>query len=648
MITVGEEARRQIDRLRELLALEEQAARDKDRALFEGKSARTLEKDGVLARGLVLLEESPAILGRVRWTLGEDPARIGHLGLFDARPGSVVSVFEERREDDTRGVVVRADRKRLIVIFDEPPEIDRDGRVDLILQSDTVTIARLRQGLDRATRAEGPSARLIEILLGVRAPRPISDQELAFFDGSLNDDQREAARRAVLTDDIALVHGPFGTGKTTVLVEVVRQAVDRGERVLCLTASNAAVDHLAISLLERDPDLALTRTGNPARAHDRLEEHTLAAKIAAHPRRKVAKDVLDEAMESLRRAERRSSRGQGAWRERSEARREARALFQEARRLEREAAKDVLERATIIAGTLTGYESELPPDLRFDRLIVDEASQALTPAILLGALRADRAVLGGDHRQLPPTVISPRAHKEGLSRTVFETLMEGPHASEIGHMLTVQHRMHERLMRFPSEQFYDGRLVAHPDAASRSLADLGVREGSLSLPERPLDVIDTAGAGMEERADEESASRDNPGHSSIATRVVLSLIRSGLTPEKIGVITPYAAQVALLHEQLSEWTPLGVEIDTVDGFQGREKEAIVFDAVRSNAGGELGFLADHRRLNVAITRARRKLVIIADSATLATDRIWGALFDAAIEAGAHRSSFELPDSEDAS
>lgn len=638
-MAVSERAAEELDRWKSLLDLEEAEARERDKLQREEKSPRQLEADGVLARNLTKLDETPALMGRMKWTLGEDPSRHGHLAGFDVRPGSVVALLTV--DEPVRGVVVRADRMRITVVFDDPPETPE--KIDLITVSDTVTLGRLRSGLDRARRSEKRQKQLIEILLGVNAPKAPPATDFDPIDVSLNEDQREAARLALAAEDVALIHGPFGTGKTTVLVEVARQAASRGERVLLLAASNAAVDHLALSILEREPDLDLVRVGHPARAHPLLEAHTLAAKLEDHAKRRVAKDVLAAAVEKLREANRRSSRGAGAGRERREARNEARALFSEARALERDAAKAVLERARVIAGTLTGYEGELSAEDRFDLALIDEASQAPTPAVLLGSLHTNRVVLAGDHRQLPPTVLSPEAAQRGLGATVFEALIE--RQPNVGHMLTVQHRMHEDLMRFSSERFYDGRLVAHPQVRCRVLADLGVASSALFSAENPLDVIDTAGAGLEEREDAESSSKENPGQAALTARFVRALIRNGLTPEKIGVITPYAAQVGALHEQLSEWTPLGVEIDTVDGFQGREKEAIVFDAVRSNAGGDLGFLVDYRRLNVALTRARRKLMIIADSATLSSDRVWAALFDAAARLGAHRSCFELPESD---
>jgi superfamily I DNA and/or RNA helicase len=206
-------------------------------------------------------------------------------------------------------------------------------------------------------------------------------------------------------------------------------------------------------------------------------------------------------------------------------------------------------------------------------------------------------------------------------------------------MLVVQHRMHEALMAFPSARFYDGRLIAHGAVRQRRLA---IDEDPILLPERPLDVIDTAGTGHEEGAAEGGVTKENVGEAALVARVLIQLVARGVAPADIGVVTPYAGQVALLHAAVPHLVDEGLEIDSVDGFQGREKDVIVLSAVRSNAAGEVGFLADARRLNVAITRAKRKLIVVGDSATLSTDEHWRALFEHAIAAGAYRSAFELP------
>jgi superfamily I DNA and/or RNA helicase len=633
-----------LERWRELLRLEEEEGRAAEDEKWATMSARALEEEGRLARRLALRDRAPALFGRLRLDLGADPTRPGHLAAFGARAGDVVRVTPAgggaEASSSVSGVVLRASRDRISVVLDasgeDAGELEDAERIDLRLARDEVTMRRLVDGLSAVGRSQrGPSAALLGVLLGVRDPQPSRTESLALLDQALNEDQRRAVEIAAGVKEVALVHGPFGTGKTRVLVEVVRQAVQGGLRVLCLAASNAAVDHLAISLLEADPELRLSRTGHPARVDARLEAHTLAALTEAHERRKLARGLVEQALQLLRSTERRSERGPRAVRRDADraARAEARGLFADARKLERQAAAEVLEKSRVLAGTLTGFATELGAEERFDLAVVDEASQALTPALLLAALRADRMILAGDHRQLPPTVVSPKAAARGLAGTAFEALMERPDAIGFGHLLTVQHRMHEDLMRFPSEHFYGGRLVAHAGVARRTLS-----EGEV-----PLEVIDTAGAGLGENAEPEGDSRENPGEAAIVVRVVRALVERGLAPPDIGVISPYSAQVGALRRALEEELARGLEIDSVDGFQGREKEVIVFDAVRSNDAGEVGFLADRRRLNVAITRAKRKLYVVGDSATLASDPVWRDYFEDAQLHESYRSIFERPD-----
>jgi len=654
LATLPHETARRLDVLGQALAAEEREVRGRVDALLADGSPRTLEERGLLLRKARVLDQRPTLLGRVRVTVGDDQNREGHVDRFDVRAGGVVVMLE--RDEKGRpvpvghGVVARRRRGQLQVVFDgvdAARDLDVDDAVDLLRGEDEVTIRRLRDGLDRARAATGRTARLVEVLLGVGPPRAtrLPDDDgaaLGLHDGALNDDQRRAALHALLAEDVALVHGPPGTGKTHVLVDVIQRCVDRGERVLALCASNAAVDHLALSLLRARPTLALARAGDPARAHEQLEAHTLVGLTEAHPHRQLARDLVDQARALLGGARRRSDRSREAWAREREARVEAGRLFAEARRLERIAADDVLGKTRVLCGTLTGrLDDLLGDDARFDVLVVDEASQALTPAVLCGVPWVGRVVLAGDHKQLPPVVLAAEAARLGLGQTAFATLCAADGKGAVSHMLTEQHRMHEDIMRWPSQASYDGRLVAHPSVAAALLALPGDDGARTSRPAQPLDVIDTAGAGFDEESPPQSPSKENPGEARLVALLVDDLVQAGLSAADIGVITPYAAQSARLQAQLAALVDAGLEVDSVDGFQGREKEAILVSAVRSNVDGEVGFVADARRLNVALTRAKKKLIVIADSATLSSDAGWRSLFDDAIARGCYRSVFEI-------
>jgi predicted DNA helicase len=370
------------------------------------------------------------------------------------------------------------------------------------------------------------------------------------------------------------------------------------------------------------------RVGHPARVLPALLDRTLEARVAGHESARIARDLVEEAL-ALRREARRSRgrRGPGRFSEAREAERQARRLLAEARALEDRAESEVLSRAPVVVATLTGIDAPALAGCRFALAVVDEATQAVEPAVLLALLRADRAVLAGDHLQLPPTVISAAAQQGGLGVSLFERLAAGPAAAAMV-TLAEQHRMNEAIMAFPSRALYGGRLRAHPDVAHHALDD------------RPLLLVDTAGCGFEEEVPEGSDSRHNPGEAEVAAREVERVLALGVGPANVAVIAPYDAQVQRLRQLLAPRVEEGLEVDTVDGFQGREKEAVVLSLTRSNDAGEVGFLADVRRMNVALTRARKKLLVVGDSATVSRHPFYEAFVRHAQEAGAWVSAWE--------
>jgi predicted DNA helicase len=299
--------------------------------------------------------------------------------------------------------------------------------------------------------------------------------------------------------------------------------------------------------------------------------------------------------------------------------------------------QSVLDGAAVLCATTTGLDSEILGQRQFDLAVIDEACQSTEPGCWIPLLRSERLVLAGDHCQLPPTVVSPEAARDGFRVSLLERLMSlyGP---PLARRLDVQYRMHADIMEFPSAEFYDGSLQADATVAAHRLCDLpGVAASPLT--ERPLDFIDTAGAGDDEQLEPDGESRLNPGEAEVVVRQVEALLAAGLPVSDVAVIAPYAAQVRWLRSLLWE-KHAGLEIDTVDGFQGREKEAVVISLVRSNATGEIGFLADVRRMNVALTRARRKLVVIGDSSTISHHAFYGRMLEYFELLGAYRTVWE--------
>jgi superfamily I DNA and/or RNA helicase len=606
-----------LDRLRSLL----DAERDAESQRFAEATAK-LSLAERAARGMAAVDlqaaDEEGLAGRALVTFAPAPGR--DPGGAQIGVGSPVRVVQRREvpEDAPSGIVARRTRGRIAVAFDQPPpDWVTEGRVVLELLPSPVTYERLAAGLRR-------------MHLAPRWHPPLRGEPLRFLEAergplletALNPEQAQALALADRAQDLALVHGPPGTGKTTVLVEVVRRAAARGESVLASAPSNLAVDNLVERLAAAG--LNPVRIGHPARVLPAVLEHTLEARVREHDEAKLAARLVKEALQ-LRQAARkqRSRRGPGRFSESRAQEREARALLAEARAREDRAEADVLERAQVVLATLTGLASNALRERRFDLAVVDEATQAVEPAAYLALLKADRAVLAGDHLQLPPTVLSEAAQRGGLAVSLFERVAQARPEAMVS--LSEQHRMNERIMRYPSEALYGGKLRAHPSVARHS------------IDEAPLEVIDTAGRGFDEATPAGSESKANPGEAELVAAEAQRLLARGVPPRDMAVIAPYDAQVQLLRQLLAAHPDL--EVDTVDGFQGREKEAVIVSLTRSNEAGELGFLADIRRMNVALTRARKKLVVVGDGATVRRHPFYDGFFRYAEGLGAWQSAW---------
>lgn len=603
-------------------------------------AADTAVADGTTLTALHLRDAEFGLGGRLLLTFTRKE-RTAALPPNRLQPGAPVVVTQtglNRRGLSFRGVVFDRDFTSIGVAIDPPDdELPDDATWRLDLTPDEVSRLRQQDALRRAASATGDRlAELRAVLLGERepefgdeTPRPADAGPLA----TLNPPQLAAIDFALNAKDVAVIHGPPGTGKTTTVVELIRHAVASGYRVLACAPSNHAVDNLLEKLLAADE--RPVRLGHPARVMPELRERALDILAEKHPDARQARKVVREASALFRQAEKwtRERPEPGA---KAALRKEARDLLAEARKLEALAVERVLDEARIVCATLTGLDSEVLGQRRFDLVVLDEACQSTEPASWLPLLRSNKLVLAGDHCQLPPTVVSTEAAERGLAVSLMERVV-GLFGSRVSRLLTVQYRMHAAIMAFSNAEFYAGELVAHESVAEHRLCDLpGVRTEPIT--ESPVQFIDTAGAGYDEELEEDTGSRLNPQEAALAAKKVRQLLDAGLPPEHAAVITPYRAQVRRLRELLAD-VP-GLEIDSVDGFQGREKEAVVISLVRSNPAGEIGFLADMRRTNVALTRARRKLVVIGDSATLANHPFYQRMLDHFEQSGAYSSVWE--------
>ncbi len=622
------------ERLAQLLVMESQA--EAQQAVERGRrlSPAEAERMGTSLVSLVVTDEDTGLGGRCLVQLAKRnrrPLPWTRLGV-----GSPVLLSPQSGKHATghRGVVFeRAGEYLRVALGGMPDDLDDHDVWRLDLSDDEVAGRRQQAALKRAGQAHRDRlAELRDVLTGRRPPEFAAPEDGDPLNPALNTVQREAVQFALSARDVALLHGPPGTGKTTTVVEIIRRAVRRGEKVLACAPSNLAVDNIFERLLAAGEKAV--RLGHPARVIADLRDHTLDLLVEKHPDVRLARKLVKEAMGLFRKAGR-YTRARPVPGERQETRQEAKELLADARRLERQAVEHILDMADVLCATTTGLDSGMIGVRRFDLAVIDEACQSVEPGCWVPLLWCDKVVLAGDHCQLPPTVVSQEAAAGGLGVSLFERLM-ALCGSSTSRRLAVQYRMHEAIMDFSSLEFYDAELEADAVVRNHLLADLSDVAAS-PLTKSPIEFIDTAGASYDEAIEPDGESRLNPQEADLIGRQLRKLLDAGLAAGDVAVIAPYAAQVRLLREKLP--VP-GLEIDSVDGFQGREKEAVLISLVRSNPRGEIGFLQDVRRMNVAMTRARRKLLIVGDSATLSGHPFYRRMIDYFEQMGAYRTVWE--------
>jgi ATP-dependent RNA/DNA helicase IGHMBP2 len=558
--------------------------------------------------------------------------------------GKVVSVFANTADKDARhqnvsGVIryVKGETMSISLNADDLPEWIDEGKLGVDLLFDEASYREMEAALHQVMDlTKGRSYALREILLGYKEA---SFNEIAHFEvPDLNSSQNEALGNVLAARDLAIIHGPPGTGKTTTIVHAIKQVIKREKQVLVCAPSNAAVDLLSEKLSAQGVNVL--RLGHPARVTEANLSNTLDAMIADHEYFKDLRGIRRKA-EEMRTIGLKYKRnfGHAERHQRKLVLAESRKMLQEADLLEKYIVHDLMEKAQVVASTLVGASHNLLKGRVFKTVFIDEAGQALEPACWIPILKAEKVVFAGDHFQLPPTVKSLEAAKGGLSQTLFEKSINRNKADK---MLKTQYRMNQTIMGFSAQQFYQNQLLAHESVKHHLLFD----------QDQPMEFIDTAGCGFSEQVEQESRSSFNKEEANLLIGHLKGLIHtlglSKIVEEdfKIGVISPYKAQVAYLEESLSaeEFYPQlasQITINTIDAFQGQERDIIYISLVRSNDIGEIGFLADIRRMNVAMTRARKKLVMVGDSATLASHKFYDQLLDYVHAVNAYRSAYEL-------
>ena len=513
------------------------------------------------------------------------------------------------------GTVSYVDGDRMVVsVPDNMPLVDLQAaeQVGVQLSFDETSYKMMFDALERVMRAKGRLGYLRDLFYSQQRAETFTFAPMHF--PYLNKTQEEAVNRVLWAKDVAVVHGPPGTGKTTTLVEAIYETLRRENQVLVCAQSNMAVDWISEKLVDRG--IPVLRIGNPTRVNDKMLSFTYERRFEAHP----DYELLWAIRKAIRELRTHRKRGDEKYHQKMER------LKDRANELEIRINAQLFGEARVIACTLVGSANRLLDGQKFGTVFIDEAAQALEAACWIPIRRVSRVVLAGDHCQLPPTVKSIAALKAGLGKTLMERIVDNK--PEVVTLLRMQYRMNEEIMRFSSDWFYGNQVESAPEVKYRSILDLDV----------PMEWIDTSGLDIKEEFVGESFGRINKMEAELTLHTLQEYFerigKTRILNERldVGVISPYRAQVQYLRSQLKkkEWfKPFRqlISVNTVDGFQGQERDIIVISLVRSNDEGQIGFLRDLRRMNVAITRARMKLIILGDTQTMTRHPFYRKLYE---------------------
>lgn len=531
-----------------------------------------------------------------------------------------ISADRQIRYFNFSAVISYVQDNKMVVVLPGPqvlPELVVTGELGVQLYFDDTSYKTMFAALREVAEAKGNrTARLREVLLG-KAPALRRETGPVRFPW-LNASQEKAVNQVLCAKEVAVVHGPPGTGKTTTLVEAVYETLHRENQVMVSAQSNTAVDWIAEKLVDRG--IPVLRIGNPTRVNDKMLAFTYERRFEAHsdyPELWQIRKTIREMTGRLRKSGRE---------DRERLHNQLTKLRVRATGLEIRIDTELFTEARVIACTLVGAASRVLERKRFSSLFIDEAAQAIEAACWIAISRADRVILAGDHCQLPPTIKCIEAARGGLGRTLLEKVVL--HKPETVSLLKIQYRMHEDIMHFPSRWFYHDELEAAPEVKYRGILDF----------DTPVSWIDTSELDLQEKAVAEGTGRLNTGEAELLVRELKNYMeRIGIRrilEEHIdfGVISPYRAQVHYLRHLLKKepfFRPCRrlITVHTVDGFQGQERDVIMISLVRANEKGQIGFLRDLRRMNVAITRARMKLLILGEAVTLTRHPFYRELYE---------------------
>ncbi|WP_291912230.1 AAA domain-containing protein [Chitinophaga sp. CB10] len=626
-------------KLQELLKTEREEDRKSYQALTESTSVQD-RRAGGLAWYPIAIRGSE--MGRGDYLTVEVERTTHHDIPHQLRSGVSAVLFSnhDRTRHQEEGVIswVGENRLKITLRTDELPDWADDGKLGIDLLFDDNSYDEMQAALRQAgaLAEDNKSGRLVRVLTGQAAPNFRTDVAPVHIP-SLNHSQNEAVNKILQACDVAVVHGPPGTGKTTTLVQAIKALLQQEkQQILVVAPSNAAVDLLSEKLAEQG--LNVLRVGNPARVSDRLLSLTLDRKMQGHNSLKEVSRLRKQANEFRNMAHKYKRNFGKAEREQRKALfDEARKIIKEVENIEQYVIEDVVAKAQVITATPVGSNHYTVKNLKYRTVIIDEAGQALEPACWIPILKGEKVILAGDHCQLPPTIKSNEAAAAGLATTLLEKVVALYPEAVV--LLEEQYRMHATIMGYSSNVFYNDRLRAHASVAAHLLYD----------NDTPLAFIDTAGCGFDEQSD--GTSTTNPEEAAFLFRhleIMANALAPHYTPENfptVAIISPYRQQIEVLKEQLAHYPALQpykdrISINTIDSFQGQERDMVYISMTRSNTENKIGFLSDIRRMNVAMTRARKKLVIIGDSATLSQLPFYADFIRYAEEQNSYQSAWE--------
>lgn len=558
------------------------------------------------------------------------------------RFGMPISLFSNynAQEDRLNGTIAFVNRESMRIAFrvEELPEWTRRGKLGVDLLFDENSYKEMQHALKAANSLyqDNEKGELVRLLTDNNVDLPVI-KKVSYSHMDLNPSQQQAVSQILGLNPINLLHGPPGTGKTTTLIHAVKALLlQQQQQILLVAPSNTAVDLLTEKLDEGG--VKVVRIGNPVKVSAHLQDLTIEAKVSSHAASKDIKELEKQSRAYIDLAHKYKRNFGKAERE------QRKALLDEARKIRKEIVKiqdyvtaSVLDQAQVITTTLVGANHFVIKDRQYETVIIDEAAQALEPACWIPLLKGKQIILAGDHCQLPPAVKSSYKSDTGLYITLFEKLVQRfPNAVSL---LNVQYRMNKEIMEFPSKFVYNDELQA----------DSSVAQGRLLGDSQPLIFVDTAGSGFSETQEQEAISNSDEAyfvvrHLKELTNQLKEFYALDIFPS-IGLIAPYRKQSLLLKELIQQDEELNdilmhIQVHTIDSFQGQEQDIIYISLTRSNDNQQIGFLSDTRRMNVAMTRARKKLIVVGDSSTIGKHLFYKGFIDYATSIDGYKSIWE--------